>query len=256
MDEFINDLDPQTFRFTNSPWNELMLNDPWSVGYVTMLIELKTFSNKEEWETFYYEMGDYRNNQIASLSQENNIILNDESLIKKEKQRVTGLSWDLKNINTQNGRTKVQLDKKGLILYNYVKNNSLITLEECQKAVRYRVICETWNGIILREHNTIKNFKGLLNNVSFVKKEGDFDFKYAVDYEILLNGRLLCGIQIKPKSYTFNTPYLRRAKFANKNKNEAYLKEYKVPVFDVISKTNGDILNKNILLEIKKLIID
>ena len=55
MDEFTNKLNTALFESTNALWNDLMLNDPWSVGYVTTLIEMDTFDNKEEWETFYYK---------------------------------------------------------------------------------------------------------------------------------------------------------------------------------------------------------
>ena len=68
MDEFINRLNTNTFESTNGLWNNLMLNDPWSVGYVTTLVEMKPFSKKEEWERFYYETGEKRNSQINKFS--------------------------------------------------------------------------------------------------------------------------------------------------------------------------------------------
>ncbi|MEZ4792446.1 MAG: hypothetical protein R2783_02950 [Gelidibacter sp.] len=68
MDEFINRLDTALFESTNGLWNDLMLNDPWSVGYVTTLIELKTFNGKDDWESFYYQSGEERNSKITELS--------------------------------------------------------------------------------------------------------------------------------------------------------------------------------------------
>ena len=50
MDEFVLTIDKDKFRSTNAKWNELMLNDPWSVGYVSTLIEAANWKNKEEWE--------------------------------------------------------------------------------------------------------------------------------------------------------------------------------------------------------------
>ena len=49
-DEFKVGIDADLFRSTNDAWNKLMLNDPWSVGYVTSLIESKQWKSKEEWE--------------------------------------------------------------------------------------------------------------------------------------------------------------------------------------------------------------
>jgi len=239
-DDFVNEMDIRKFRLTNGPWNELMLNDPWSVGYISTLIELKTFSCKEEWESFYYQMGDYRLKKMHHLNESEKQILNDELLIKNDKQRVVKLSGDLKKLNTQNGRTKSELNKKGKILFEYIHGNlPQITESECVEAVRFRVICETWNGIVLREHNTISTLKNKFPLLSFIKKAGDFDHKYAVDYEVYQNSMLICGIQIKPKSYTYSTPYVNKARKANQQKNAHYFQEFGKPVFDIISSSNG-----------------
>lgn len=55
MEEFVLGIDREKFSSTNAKWNALMLNDPWSVGYVSTLIELQSWQSKEEWEEFYYE---------------------------------------------------------------------------------------------------------------------------------------------------------------------------------------------------------
>lgn len=171
MEEFINTLDAEKFRRTNGAWNSLMLNDPWSVGYVTTLIELKQFKTKEEWEEFYYEMGEYRNRRLNELPIPTIELLEDEQLIRTDRARVTQLSSELKNINTQNGRTRDQLARKGRILYDNVTSIIPdITLEECIECVRFRVICETWNGIIVRERNTIRTLQEIFPEYSFEKK--------------------------------------------------------------------------------------
>ncbi len=255
MEEFINTLDAEKFRRTNGAWNSLMLNDPWSVGYVTTLIELKQFKTKEEWEEFYYEMGEYRNRRLNELPIPTIELLEDEQLIRTDRARVTQLSSELKNINTQNGRTRDQLARKGRILYDNVTSIIPdITLEECIECVRFRVICETWNGIIVRERNTIRTLKGIFPEYSFEKKDGDFDHQYAVDYEMKNDSEIICGLQIKPTSYTFNTPYLNRAKSANLRKNTEYSERFDKPVFDIISKSNGEIQNPQIIEQIKGLI--
>ena len=67
-------------------------------------------------------------------------------------------------------------------------------------------------------------------------------------------GSLICGIQIKPKSYTWDAPYIAKARTANKAKNAAYTKLKGVPVFDIISKTNGEIQSPQVLEQIRNLI--
>lgn len=246
--EYILTIDAQKFKSTNAAWNNLMLNDPWSVGYVTTLIELVQFENKEDWEKFYYESGEQREQLIANLDVGQQNIVNDETLIRINKNAVSQLSWDLKNLNTQYGRTNNRLYKKGQILFDTVRNNGLgLTVDECVECVRFRVICETWNGVIVREKNTVQNLLKKFPNTEFRKVSGEMDYKYAVDYELYKNGILTSAIQIKPKSYTFNAPYIERAKSANKRKNQEYLKIFGAQVYDVISDSKGNIVNIEIL---------
>lgn len=248
MEEFILPIDANKFRSTNSTWNNLMLNDPWSVGYVTTLIELSTFETKEDWEAFYYESGKQRDLAILRLSPDLQSIVHNESLIRINRNAVNQLSWDLKNLNTQYGRTQRNFQEKGQILFNEVKNNGLgLTIEDCIECVRYRVICETWNGIIVRERNTVQNLLKQFPNTEFRKVSGEMDHTFAVDYELYKFGVLTSAIQIKPQSYTWNAPYIQKARNANKQKNQEYLKKFGVEVYDVISDNRGNIVNIDVL---------
>jgi len=62
---------------------------------------------------------------------------------------------------------------------------------------------------------------------------------------------LICGLQIKPKSYTYSTAYLQKAKKANRRKNQSYSTKFLVQVHDVISTTTGFILNEVVLFKIQ-----
>lgn len=90
--------------------------------------------------------------------------------------------------------------------------------------------------------------------LSFEKMSGEIDHTYAVDFEASRSGSLICGIQIKPKSYTWDAPYIAKARTANKAKNAVYTKRKGVPVFDIISKTNGEIQSPQVLEQIRNLI--
>lgn len=249
MEEFKLSIDVGKFRSTNAAWNNLMLNDPWSVGYVSQLIETKEWSSKEEWEQFYYDSGEERQRLIPPTYQE---LLNDDSLQLTQKNRIQALSWQLKNLNYQYGRTKEDLMSKARKLNSVAIN---LTLAECYECVRFRTICETWNGIIVRENNTIKNLSQLFPNLEFRKTDGNIDHTYAVDYEVLCDGVLKCGIQIKPKSYMFNAPYLQKARYANQQKYAAYTKLKGVPVLTIISKGNGEIVNEETLRELRDAVV-
>jgi ferredoxin-like protein FixX len=246
--EFILSISIEKFRSTNAAWNDLMLNAPWSVGYVTTLVELTPFEKKEDWEQFYYNSGKKREEKISTLNYDFQKIIEDESLIRIDKNMIESLSWDLKNINTQYGRTKESLMKKAHILYDTIKNNGLnLSVDDCFECVRFRVICETWNGVIVREHRTIETLQHHFPDVEFKKVPGDIDHKYAVDYELYKNGGLYAAIQIKPQSYMWDAPYIQKARKANKWKNQEYFKMYKVLVFDIISNNKGEIQNPEVL---------
>ena len=91
MDEFKNIIDANKFRSTNALWNQLALNDPWSVGYVSNLIESKNFNYKEEWEEFYYSSGKERGELIKKLPSDQRSILNNFLLVKQNRNQVLDL---------------------------------------------------------------------------------------------------------------------------------------------------------------------
>jgi hypothetical protein len=248
MEEFYLSIDVNKFRSTNAAWNDSMLNDPWSVGYVTNLIEVESFQKKEDWESFYYESGQQREFEISKLKPELQALMRDETAIQTQRRVIDNLDWNLKNLNKQHGRTREELYHKGILLHNRVKDNGFnLSIDECFKCVRYRVICETWNGVIIREKKTVENLKKHFPNIEFRKTSGEIDHTFAVDYELYKEGVLSSAIQIKPKSYTWNLPYIQRAKKSNKRKNDEYFKVFGVSVYDVISGHKGEIINKEVL---------
>jgi hypothetical protein len=255
LEEFVNLLDIARFESTNSPWNESMLNDPWSVGYVTTLIEMSDFHSKEEWEAFYYRSGEERLTKLNALQENERNILLDDRLQLTNRSMIHSLSWNLKNLNYNYGRTEIELAAKGRILFEAARKRELsITEDECTEAVRFRTICQTWNGIIIRERNTIKLLKQRFSNVEFRSTKGEFDHKYAVDHELLNGGKLICGIQVKPKSYLGKAPHLVKAQQANTRKNAAYQRAFSVQALTVISKPNGEVLNPEVVDSISQLV--
>ena len=251
MDIFKNTIIQWKFSSTNAIWNNLGLNLPWSVGYTSFLIEQKRFDNKEEWEEYYYKSGGVRNEQLKELAPEIRNILENYSY---PRGNIYSLEKNIKNINFFNGRTKEQLKTKAIILMDNLKNKINFSIDEVFECVRFRVICETWNGIIIREHNTVKVLKQIFPDLNFEKKNCDFDYSYAVDYEIYQDSDLICGIQIKPKSYNGNASYLKKAKKSNENKNLVYSNEFGRDVYYIISSHKGEIINKEIIENIRVLL--
>lgn len=237
-----NVIDQKKFRSTNQLWNQLKLNHPMSVGYVTTLIESRSFSNKEEWRDFYFASGE-------------------ERLEKARKENIDLTNFNspqTKNLQLNYGRTLNELRQKGRILYNAIekKGNPLgITLAECIYIVKYRVIGETWNGIVMRERNTVETLQKQFPQLTFQKVDGANDFKYAIDYEIYLKNKLLGAIQIKPISYLKGkSPSILTAKEANLIKNNSYTNITGKPVLYVYSNNKGEILESDVLLTLHELI--
>ncbi|TVQ14146.1 MAG: hypothetical protein EA361_08085 [Bacteroidetes bacterium] len=156
MEMFKNILDRRRFKTINCLWNELMLNDSWSIGYVESLIDSRLFERKEEWEEFYYDSGEDRNHKIANLVPHLSHKLNDDMLLYNNRNEIMLMSKEIVNLNYNFGRTHDQLTQKAVILFQVAVNRSLdITIQESIEAVRFNTICKTWNEVIIRERNTI-----------------------------------------------------------------------------------------------------
>jgi hypothetical protein len=241
MDLFINRMDLTKFRFTNAVWNELTLNSPWSIGYVSNLISSRNFLAKEEWEKYYYDSGKERNELFLKLKLDISEINSLNDLYGFNNVR-----GELKYLNFNFGRTKHDLDFKAQLLYNKIKNYNPhnISLNECKECVRFRIICETWNGIVMREMKTIEKMNFLLDkNCKLVSTSGEKDYKYGVDYELYENEELICGLQIKPITYkSSKSRAVQKARNANKRKNILYKQDFGKDVCYVYSKSNGSII--------------
>lgn len=255
MDEFLNPVPPVLFRATNGPWNALRLNAPWSVGYVTSLVESQPFEAKEEWARFYYESGAERLRRLAALPEADRVTLTDFRLALTDPARIQRLPAALKTLNFDFGRTRDELAEKGRALCQRMKiSGTPLSLEQAVACVRFRVVGETWNGVVLRERATVAALQRHLPGLRFEKTPGDFDHRYAVDYQLFREGTLLGGIQIKPASYaTSSAPYLVTARQANRAKNEAYCRDFGCPVFDVVAQINGEILNAAVVERLREL---
>ncbi len=256
MDAFENPLVKSRFESTNAAWNNLRLNDPWSVGYVSSLVVYRDFRRKEDWEEFYYHSGRQRNERLNALSRTDHHRLNHFQLILTHPEKVRGIDPQLRSLNTAYGRTREQLMERAAVLYNHLlRQDSDLSLLECFECVRFRTIGQTWNGVVLREKNTVQRLREYFPQCTWRNTDGAFDHRYAVDYELLLNGQLVAGIQIKPRSYQMGKQrYLTKAREANQRKNEEYKRHYGCPVYDVISTADGSLLNTEVLELIREAI--
>lgn len=251
-DLFENKMDKKKFQYTNRFWNEKGLNTTWSIGCVSELINRGTFRTKEEWAEFYFNSGEERLKELKVLNLSEDI---KRKVITLSPSR--DLPREIKLLNYTYGRTREGLRFKGEVLYNAVckDGNKLgLTKKECIYAVFYRVIAETWNGIMGREVKTVSVLKKLLENKGYSlelkKTDGVFDYNYEVDYQVYLLDKLICGLQIKPESYAKDSPELQSAKEINQRKNEKYNKDFNKRVLYMYSTHHGYIKNIDVVNEI------
>lgn len=247
MDLFTNNLRQSEFQKTNKYWNDLGLNTPWSVGRVTHLIQQCAFETKEEWEQFYYQTGVERLAKIHTLD----LSVQDKLFRIKPNYR---MPQEYRVLNTEYGRTPEALKYKGKLLYEaMIEAGETISLETCQEAVRFRVICETWNGVIIRERRTVEFLTQWLGKKTtrpfqILKTASEIDHQFEVDFELWIDHQRRLGLQIKPPTYRGNRNYLMKAKQINYYKNQAYTQTFDVPVIYVYSDYHGKPEN---LLEIE-----
>lgn len=119
------------------------------------------------------------------------------------------------------------------IASNQIADKYNIDLIVAKQYVHYRVIGQTWNGMIIEE-NVIRELEEVFLNIMFLKTPYEIDEQYFTDWEAysLKNRKksLLFGIQIKPLSYEkMNTPYQLKAKENHEQQAKAYKEKFNAP---------------------------
>jgi len=248
LDLFRNRLSKEKYAATNEIWNQLGLNKAWRVGYVTDLIKQRRFATKEEWKAYYFQSGIERHKKMSKL-----LASEYGKLINKTPSK----NLELNKINYGYGRTEDEVKQIGRELYRGIcdsDNPLALTENECMYAAYFRIICETWNGVVVRESETkavlIEKLEKEGYSVLLIDTLGSFDYEYAVDFEVYWDGRIICGLQIKPESYRSNKAYIEKAHKINVKKNEEYTKKYGRLVFYVYSNSKGEISNSDVISQI------
>ena len=218
--------DTHAFTATNKPWNDLKLNHCDRIGAVMALIKNSRATCFEEWEAYYLNTGKKRISKLPRITDEK----------------------ALKNLNRYSGRTTEEL----MQLAEKLADRSNIPLEKAYNYVYIRVIDETWLGYE-REFNVLKQTQSICSKYSNLTASGVdsiTDTKYAVDFEIRKNNRIVLGIQLKSTKYRDSTlKAVDEVKAINKAKNDAYTERYGAPVLYLYIDENNIVVNINELIE-------
>ncbi|PLS19573.1 hypothetical protein CVD28_03910 [Bacillus sp. M6-12] len=231
------------FKSTNKIWNDLGLNHAWTIGYLTKLFKAYSGKDYEAWERFYYQSGEKRLQHIHALPLEKQTLLKDFKIPSTNQySELYQVTNEEKNLNAYYGRTEQELVEIGSFMYQQInkrENPLFITEKECIDFVKIRVLDEIFIGIE-REINTIKKLETFFPEATFKEVSVEMDAKYAVDYEVYLNGELMVALQIKSSHYKVdNQSIVKKTKAFNHNKNIAYTKEFGVDVLYIYATETG-----------------
>lgn len=119
-----------------------------------------------------------------------------------------------------------------------LKEISLLDYDICFEYVKFRVLGQTWNGM-LNEIDLIEELKYSFPNIEFRKASYDLDQNFFTDWEAYTNNKLFLGLQIKPITYQYmNTPYQNQAKANHEVQRQNYKDKFKVPHFILYYENN------------------
>jgi hypothetical protein len=121
---------------------------------------------------------------------------------------------------------------------DYIVQTYACSESDAKEHVYFRIVGQTWNGMI-KELHLINILSKEFLNAEFEKTNYELDERYFTDWEAYSFGTLLFGIQIKPISYrNMNSPYQLKAKESHQAQADAYKEKYGVP--HIIIYYNGD----------------
>lgn len=131
-----------------------------------------------------------------------------------------------------------------------------LDLETCFNYTKFRVLGQTWNGI-LNEIDLIDVLRKEFPNIEFRKADYDLDENYFTDWEVYSNGKLILGLQIKPITYMYmNTPYQNQAKLNHEQQMIKYKEKFRVPHFLIYYENNSIYEKEKVLEKINILLVN
>lgn len=239
----------RAFQWTNNLWNKYRFNAGWSIGLTSRISYEKEFSNRQEWEDYYFESGMARQERLKKtipstykrLIQLREVYTNSQTFKR-------GLTNYEININEGYGRTIEELKVLAKSMHDVVielGNPYQITEEDCLNFILIRVIDESYIGIA-RETHTIKTLESEYPNLNFKHTDPVKDKRYAVDVEVFNSeNKLLCGLQIKSEHFSKGKlDAMIQAQHYNLRKHKEYTTSFKVPAYFVQATVDGEILNQ------------
>lgn len=232
-------------RNTERIWDVSHIRTTWSVGSFSYLIDQFKSNDLTSFINAYYKSGEDRLQEISKLPENFQKYLLDYKLYITKPFVARSIPKNISYLNTRYGRTKEELKTKALDLKLLCEGKNLqLSSDECFDLVCYRLFNQTWDGLILREKNTIENLEKKYPNIRFKKTSHNIDEVYSIDFEMFdQSDKLVGALQIKPVSYMHAGNSIAKDKKLHEKGNKKYFKMFNVPIFYIFSEKNGNIVD-------------
>ena len=144
------------FRWTNDVWNELNLNAGWSIGLITKIVDDKQFESFKEWESYYFETGQIRQERLKRAIPTTRVRLIDLRAVYKDSQTFKkGLTNYEVDINEAHGRTMDELKGLARVMHEEIikrGNPYNLSAKDCFTHIYIRVVDEAYIGFTEKKY--------------------------------------------------------------------------------------------------------
>lgn len=225
----------KTLSETNADWNHGGFNHSALIGSVMALAKEFMPTSAEDFENQYYRSGEEREVLLRKMSEKKRQICNDINFLRNTESKNIPLSTKEKELLYNKGRTQVFMEKVAEEFATYAGISKKSSLEH----LKTRVFKETFMGH-MEEIKAKNDLQKKFPIFDIILSPADHDTAYAIDLEILYKGKIIAGVQVKPRSYAkYKNEVTTSTAKLNKEKNEKFKEEHKVPVLWYYYDTKG-----------------
>ena len=216
----------KTLSETNVDWNNGGFNHSALIGSVMGLAKIFMPTSAKDFEEKYYRSGEERETLIKKMSAKKRALYNDIDFLRKTEGKNIPLSNEEKELLYNKGRTPIFIEKVAEEFSIYAG----ISKKSSEEHIRTRIFEETYRGHV-EELKAQKLISEMFPIFDVILSPANHDSSYAIDLEILYKGKIIAGVQVKPRSYAqYKNDVTNKTIKLNKDKNQAFKDEYKAPV--------------------------
>lgn len=246
----------KTLQDTNVDWNNGGFNHSALIGSVMGLAKMFMPTSAKDFEEKYYRSGEEREGLIKKMSAKKRALYNDIDFLRNTESKDLPFTDEEKKLLYNKGRTPIFIER----VANEFSIYAGISKKSSAEHVRTRIFEETYRGHV-EELKAQELIGKMFPMFEVILSPSDHDGKYAIDLELIYKGKIIAGIQVKPRSYAqYKNDVTNKTIKLNKEKNKKFKEEFKAPVlwyyYDNRSKYDLRDFDDESKFEIKKIMRD